>query len=187
MQCTNYLEAILFFAKERQRKHSSDPLIQTNIVIENIFSWILSSLPLFQRMNCPCIRGKFHFSPKGHATSGSGKEWEVKISSHRVNGEIWSVRVIQWMRKDSCPLLPCPFYLNIRSLQPSITFCHLFQHPGPWRWEYHLFSLKPQYIRRSLLVQFTWTLNYCDNTCCLESSFIFKTLHKHQLTQIYIN
>lgn len=136
MQGTNYLEAIFLFAKEKQRKHSSDPLIQTNIVTQKkYFFWFLSSLPLFQT---PCnVRRKFHFSPKGHGTGGSGEEQEVKISFHRVNSEIWSVSHPRLgERLLSLATLPILFKYTRFS-----AFYHLFQYPGPWRCEYHLFSL----------------------------------------------
>lgn len=120
----------LLFAKEKQRKHSSDPLIQTNILTHNIFVCLLSLLPLFQTMNSPCnVRRKFHFYTKSHGTGSSGKELEVKISFYRVNSEIWSIRVIQWLVERPCLLLPCPFYLNVPALQPFTTFFHLSQQP----------------------------------------------------------
>lgn len=114
----------LLFAKEKQRKHSSDPLIQTNILTYNIFVCLLSLLPLFQTMNSPCnVRRKFHFYTKSHGTGSSGKELEVKISFYRVNSEIWSIRVIQWLVERPCLLLPCPFYLNV--IKGSSAFYHL--------------------------------------------------------------
>lgn len=94
------------------------------------FCLLVVPSPLVSDYNSPCnVRRKFHFYTKSHGTGSSGKELEVKISFYRVNSEIWSIRVIQWLVERPCLLLPCPFYLNVPALQPFTTFFHLSQQP----------------------------------------------------------
>lgn len=146
MQCKNYLEAILLFAKEKQRKHSSDPLTRTNVFTQNIFV----CCPL-----CPCFRlwillsvsgGNFIYMQKVMELGvlvRNGKEKSLFTGGTLKFGLSESSNCCE---KASCCSLPCPFYLNILALQPSTTFCHLFQHPRPLEmWISPLFFLTTVY------------------------------------------
>lgn len=106
---------------------------------------VLSALVSNYECSLQC-QGEISFLHKRSWTGSSGKELEVKISFYRVNSEIWSVRVIQWLVEWPCLLLPCPFYLNVPALQPSTTLCHLSQQPSSLEmWISALFFLTTEY------------------------------------------
>lgn len=176
-------QSSLICKREREKTLFTSPNPDKQIHMQCFCLFIVLSLLLFYTTNVPCrIRGKFlHFCPRVHGTGGSGKKWEVKIFFYRVNSEIVSVsHPTEGMKT------PASHYL-----------AHFYM--------YQLFSLLPPFLSAAQAVrdlnissflfnhctsddlshvQSTCTPNCCDNTCHLDSSFIFKALHKHQLTQI---